>query len=253
MLDRAAFLRPIAHRGLHDAARGIVENTAPAFEAAIAKSYGIECDLQPAAGGLPLVFHDFTLERLVHGSGPVAALAEGCARKLRFKDAAVTGILTFADFLDLVAGRVPILAEVKSEWGPPAPGFLEKIAELARAYGGPLALISFDPAVMAAMKALAPDVPRGLVTGSYYFPNGEPWYPDKLTDARRRALANLEESAPADPCFYAYDVRALPSAIAECIRRDLALPLFTWTVRTEEERRVAAQWADASVFEGYEA
>ncbi len=73
-------------------------------------------------GGLPLVFHDFTLERLVHGSGPVAALAEGCARKLRFKDAAVTGILTFADLLDLVAGRVPLLVEVKSEWGPPDAG-----------------------------------------------------------------------------------------------------------------------------------
>jgi glycerophosphoryl diester phosphodiesterase len=253
MLDRAAFLRPIAHRGLHDAAHGIVENTAPAFEAAIAKGYGIECDLQPAAGGLPLVFHDATLERLVHGTSAVAALAEGCARKLRFKDAAVTGILTFVDFLDLVAGRVPILAEVKSEWGPPKPGFLQQIAELARAYRGPLALMSFDPAVMARLKTLAPDVPRGLVTGSYYFPNGEPWYPDKLTDARRKALANLEESARADPSFYAYDVRALPSPVAERIRRDLALPLFTWTVRTEEQRRAAAQWADAPVFEGYEA
>ena len=74
MLDRPTFLRPIAHRGLHDAAKGIVENTMPAFEAAIAKGYGIECDLQPAAGGTPLVFHDLELGRLTQGTGAVTEL-----------------------------------------------------------------------------------------------------------------------------------------------------------------------------------
>ncbi len=48
MRDRAAFLKPIAHRGLHDAAKGIIENTVPAFEAAMARGYGIECDVRPA-------------------------------------------------------------------------------------------------------------------------------------------------------------------------------------------------------------
>jgi glycerophosphoryl diester phosphodiesterase len=52
MLDRNTFLRPTAHRGLHDAAKGIIENTAAAFEAAIAKGYGIECDVRPAAWAL---------------------------------------------------------------------------------------------------------------------------------------------------------------------------------------------------------
>ena len=70
MLDRKTFLRPIAHRGLHSAKRGIIENTEPAFAEAIAKGYGIECDLRPATGGLPIVFHDETLNRLVEGRGP---------------------------------------------------------------------------------------------------------------------------------------------------------------------------------------
>jgi glycerophosphoryl diester phosphodiesterase len=253
MLDRATFLRPTAHRGLHDAARGLVENTAPAFEAAIAKGYGIECDLQPAAGGVPLVFHDETLERLVEGSGRVADLATGCARKLRFKGADVVGILTFAELLKLVSGRVPLLVEVKSNWSEPNPAFLANIANLAAAYGGPVALMSFDPAVMAQMRNLAPGIPRGIVTGPYRYPDGKPWYPDTLTDARREALANIAESGPADPYFYAYDVRALPSPVATRIRRELGLPLFTWTVRTEDERTSAAQYADAPIFEGYEA
>lgn len=252
MLDRKTFLRPIAHRGLHDAARGVIENTAPAFEAAIAKGYGIECDLRPAADGTPLVFHDLALDRLTAGRGAITALQPACAAKLPFKDAGVTGILTFAALLDLVAGRVPLLAEIKSEWDAPHPAFLAGIALLATAYAGPLALMSFDPAVMAAMRNLAPGIPRGIVAGTYRYPDGAPWYPEQLTDARRNALANLEESGPADPYFYAYDVRALPSPVAHRIRTDLGLPLFTWTVRTEEQRRLAAEHADAPIFEGYE-
>lgn len=252
MLDRGKFLRPIAHRGLHDAAKGIVENTAPAFEAAIAKGYGIECDLRPAADGTPLVFHDLDLARLTEGSGSIADLKPGCAAKLPFKGAKLTGILTFSDLLALVAGRVPLLAEIKSEWDDPSPLFMIALANLATAYAGPLALMSFDPAVMAAMRRLAPGVPRGIVTGTYRFPDGTPWYPDQLTDARRDALANIEESVLADPYFYAYDVRGLPSAVAQRIRGELGLPLFTWTVRTDADRRTAAEHADAAIFEGYE-
>lgn len=252
MLDRETFLRPIAHRGLHDAAQGIVENTKPAFEAAIAKGYGIECDVQPAADGTPLVFHDFDLERLTAGSGRIDQLQPACAAKLPFKTGAVTGILTFADLLALVAGRVPILAEIKSEWKAPSPAFMVHIANLATAYAGPLALMSFDPAVMAEMRRLAPGVPRGLVTGTYRYPDGKPWYPDQLTDTRREALADLRESTLADPYFYAYEIRALPSAVAARIRRE-GLPLFTWTVRTPDERRLADLHADAPIFEGYEA
>ncbi len=69
MRDRSAFLRPIAHRGLHDAAKGIIENTVPAFEGAIARGYGIECDVRPAGCATPMVFHDLTLERLIEGKG----------------------------------------------------------------------------------------------------------------------------------------------------------------------------------------
>lgn len=56
MLDRATFLRPVAHRGLHDAAAGRVENSAAAFTAAIERGYGIECDLRPARSNLPVIF-----------------------------------------------------------------------------------------------------------------------------------------------------------------------------------------------------
>ena len=61
--------RPIAHRGLHDAASGVIENTASAFRAAIAGGYGIECDLQISADGEAMVHHDDALGRLTDGTG----------------------------------------------------------------------------------------------------------------------------------------------------------------------------------------
>lgn len=250
MLDRAAFMRPIAHRGLHDAANRRIENTAPAFEAAMAAGYGIECDLRPAAGGVPIVFHDRTLERLIEGQGAVEAVTGSDLKRLRYKGQA-TRILTFAELLDLVAGRAPLLIEVKSEWEAPGAAFLGAIAKLAASYSGPLALMSFDPAVMAALRSLAPAVPRAIVSGAYKDDAGETWWRDKIDEERAYRLANLLESGPVAPDFYAYHVKALPTAVTRFVREALGLPLFTWTVRTEEDRRTAAQWADAPIFEGY--
>ena len=248
MPDHKAFFVPIAHRGLHNAKKGIIENTAPAFEAAIAKGYGIECDLRPAAGGAPIVFHDDTLNRLVSGKGPVARLTPQDFKRLTYKHSD-TRISTFAELLDLVDGQVPLVVEVKSEWDPPDAAFLQKIAKLAVAYQGPLALMSFDPAVMAALKELAPSVPRGLVSGSF---KGAGWWNRKISKARGASLRDLLEARPVEPEFIAYQVSELPNPITRFTREVLGLPLFTWTVRNAKDRATAAKWADAMIFEGFE-
>lgn len=247
MLDRT-FLRPIAHRGLHDARAGRIENTQAAFEAAIAKDYGIECDLRPAAGGLPIVFHDETLDRLVAGKGAVARLTPSDLKHLRYK-AADTQIMTFAEFLELVDGRVPLLVEIKSEWTPPDKAFLGKIARLAQGYNGPVALMSFDPGVMTMMRHLAPSIPRGIVSGTY---RGAGWWNRKLPKSSARDLRDLLCSGPAAPDFYAYQIAALPTPVTRYVREVAGLPLFTWTVRTAKERALAHRWADAAIFEGFE-
>jgi glycerophosphoryl diester phosphodiesterase len=248
MLDRAAFLRPIAHRGLHHAKRGIIENTAPAFLAAIEKGYGIECDVRPAADGLPVVFHDETLKRLVDGSGPVARVTQRQLKTLRHRIGGAP-ILTFAELLDLVSGRVPLLIEIKSEWEAPQKSFLKQIAATASAYNGPIALMSFDPAIMTGIRSLASNLPRGMISGNYV---GRGWWGRRITGKRAASLRNFLESGPVVPDFYAYDVNALPTPVTEYARAVHGLPLFTWTVRTAKQRRIAAQWADAMIFEGFE-
>lgn len=251
-LDLGTFLRPIAHRGLHDAASARIENTAPAFEAAIAKGYGIECDLRPAAGGLPIVFHDETLDRLVEGTGELARLTPSDLKRLRYKGQD-TRLQTFGELLEQVQGRVPLLVEVKSEWAPPDIPFLNQIAAHAAAYEGPVALMSFDPAVMAALRELAPGVPRGIVSGGYKDEHGETWWRDQIDAARAERLAHLLESGPADCAFFAYHVKSLPTPVTRFVREVMGLPLFTWTVRSPEDRAIAEAWTDAPIFEGYEA
>jgi glycerophosphoryl diester phosphodiesterase len=248
MMDRKTFLRPYAHRGLHAKKRGIVENTAPAFAAAMDKGYGIECDLRPAAEGVPIVFHDETLNRLVDGRSPVAALTAHDLKRLSYRGSDVR-LQTFAELLDQVDGKVPLLVEIKSEWDAPDPIFLKRVARLASAYKSPVALMSFDPDVMAMIKEFAPGVPRGIVSGSYA---GAGWWNRKLSRQRAADLRNLLESGPVAPDFYAYEVGALPTPVTEFVRHVLGLPLFTWTVRTAKDRVAAAKWADAMIFEGFE-
>lgn len=248
MLDRTTFLRPIAHRGLHDATRGIIENSGPAFAAAIAKGFGIECDLRPAADGTPIVFHDETLARLIDAPGALADLSPRALTQLTYRGSA-TPIMTFADLLAQVGSRVPLLVEVKSEWAPPDPPFIRALADLAARYAGPLALMSFDPVVMTALKHVAPAIPRGVVSGIY---EDDGWWSDKIDDERAFRLSHLLESGPVEPDFFAYHIEALPTPVTRFVREGLGMPLFTWTVRTPQQRQIAEKWADAPIFEGYE-
>ena len=248
MFDRQAFLRPIAHRGLHNIKKGVVENTGPAFEAAIAKGYGIECDVRPVSGGLPVVFHDEKLNRLVDGRGAVAHLRLRDLKSLRHHVGGAP-ILTLEELLEIVGGRVPLLVEIKSEWERANRDFIAAIAKLTSAYTGPVALMSFDPAVMTLVREIAPDVARGIVSGTYL---GRGWWPRRVGRKRGAALRNLLESAPVAPDFYAYDVNALPTPVTEYARRVDGIALFTWTVRTAKQRRIAEHWADAMIFEGFE-
>jgi glycerophosphoryl diester phosphodiesterase len=248
MLDREVFLRPIAHRGLHDITKGRIENTMPAFEAAIARGYAIECDLQPLADGTPVVFHDETLDRLIDASGRIDQRTTKDLAHLAYKAAPKVRILTFAELLDVVAGAVPLFVEIKSDWTPPRRDFLERVGKLVRRYKGPLALMSFDPAVMTAMREIAPKTPRGIVSGRYQSPG---WWLETLGAERGRRLTDLLESGPAAPSFYSYHVKSLPTPVTEYVRKVQGLPVICWTVRTVEERRIAKVWADAPTFEGY--
>ena len=236
--------RPIAHRGLHDEAKGIVENSASAIEASIAKDYSVEVDLQCAAHGVPVVFHDRTLDRLTAERGPVADrdAAALCAIPLRNSD---DRILSLDRLLVIVDGRVPLLIEVKSTWSDDHT-YERNIAAALATYKGNVAVMSFDPDCVAAFRDLAPTLPSGLIGERF----DDKHYWSELSAWQRFTMRHLLTAAIARPNFIAYDIRALP-ALAPGIARDVFnLPLLTWTVRNEADKANAQLFADAMIFEG---
>jgi glycerophosphoryl diester phosphodiesterase len=236
--------RPIAHRGLHDEARGIVENSASSVSAAMGKGYAIEVDLHCAAADMPIVFHDDTLERLTFETGPVAERTTEALAQIPLRNSA-DHILSLPALLNLVNGYVPLILEVKSTWRRDG-RFETNIARILSGYRGPVAVMSFDPHCVAAFRNAAPDLPRGLVADRCS--DAEYWR--GLTLWQRLAMRNLFGSAIARPNFIAYDIDALP-ALAPLVARFLfGLPLLTWTVRTSEQRERALRYADAMIFEG---
>jgi glycerophosphoryl diester phosphodiesterase len=247
VLDRSVFVRPIAHRGLHHKAEGRIENTAAAFLAAIGKGYGIECDLQAASDGTPMVFHDDRLDRLVGIKGRISRQAPQDLARLRYKGQDAH-ILTFVEFLDLVAAQVPLLVEVKTNSATPLEPFLDRIARHARAYQGPIGLMSFDRTVVAALSKLAATVPRGPVIGSHQL--SARWWATPGA-AGPATIGRLLNRTPAGSSFLAVDVRMLRATRAFMRAQAMEVPLFGWTIRTPRERATAARFADAPIFEGY--
>ena len=155
--------RPIAHRGLHDAKAGIVENSASAFAAAVAANYAIECDLQLSADGEAMVHHDDMLGRLNEGSALLDAMPAAELRRVRYRGSG-DRIITLGDLCDLVGGRVTLVIEVKSRFDG-GQRLVARAAEVLAHYAGPAALMSFDPDQIATLRTLAPGIVRGMTTG----------------------------------------------------------------------------------------
>ena len=214
-----------AHRGLHDGTQ-FPENSLIAFAAALERGAGIECDLRLTADDRILVFHDADAWRI-------------CASPLRIGQSSLADLAhlrvgehplpTLESLLQLVGGRVPLLLEVKTgddlwRWAP-------ALKRALKDYAGPFGIMSFDPRLVRLVKTNLPRVRRGLVIR------------DSLPSIRRRIALWL-----ADPQFLAVDVAALGKPWVAAARR--RMPVYSWTIRTADQRRQAEVHADAAIWEG---
>lgn len=237
--------RPIAHRALHG--RGAPENSTEAVAAAVAAGYGIEIDLQLSADGVAMVFHDATLDRLTDRTGPVKDMPTTALTEIAL-NGGEAGIPTLAHVLGQVAGRVPLLIELKDQSGGSGgtDGMLEQAtAEVLRGYDGPAAVMSFNPEQVARMSELLPQVPRGITT-SAFSPAHWPDMPPEVA-AHLRAIPDIDRTGAS---FISHDRRDLGSARVAALKA-VGLPVLTWTIRSAEEERAARAVADNVTFEGY--
>ena len=223
-----------AHRGLHGG--GVPENSLAAFSAAIERGLGIELDVQRSIDGQPIVFHDETLERLTAEAGPVAKRSAAQLGAIALGGTQET-IPSLRQALMLVAGRVPVLIEIKSDRDVRIAALCLAVRRVLEGYTGQHAVMSFDPRVSRWYFTHSPHTVRGLVVTE-----GE----DRaLIGKLRRRMALWH----ARPDFLAYDIRDLPSRFA-ARQRERGLPVVTWTVRSAEHRERSMDHADADIAEG---
>lgn len=246
----AAFLtRPIAHRALHDRAAGRSENSRAAVRAAVAAGYGIEIDLQPSADGVPMVFHDYDLRRLTGVPGRLRGLSAAELAEIPLSGGD-EGIPTLAEVLEIVAGRVPLLIEIKDQDGAMGPdvGPLEAAtAQVLAGYAGPIAVMSFNPHAVAAFHRYAPGVPVGLTTSAY---TAADW---PLLPAKTRAhLAGIPDFDRLGASFISHEAADLGSARVAALKAQGAA-ILCWTIRSPEAEAEARKIAQNITFEGYEA
>jgi glycerophosphoryl diester phosphodiesterase len=236
--------RPIAHRGLHDQSRGVIENTASAVAAALDLGYAIEVDLQISADGHAVVFHDETLNRLTEMSGDVAKLSASELKSVNLRGTD-DRMQTLPELLDQVSGRAPIILELKSRWTSDT-ALARCAAEALQQYRGPIAVMSFDPVPIRWLRRHAPGIVRGIVACA--FQDADEW--QALSAGQRFGLRLFSHIAQTRPHFVSYDIKGLRSAVPRLLRA-LSVPLITWTVRTADEADFAAKWADQITFEGF--
>lgn len=236
--------QPFAHRGLHDALAGVIENTASAFSAAIAGGFGIETDIQVSADGEAMVHHDDAFGRLTEGRGRLAEMTAAEIKKVRFLTSG-DRILRLSELCDLVRERTPILLELKSHFDNDR-RLAQRVTDVLAAYSGPVAVMSFDPAMIEVVRWIAPHLTRGIVAERHYV--DREW--DRFPPAEKRRMAFLLHAKRTRPHFIAYGVKDLPALAPLIARAVFRLPLLTWTVRSKADRARATRWADQFIFEG---
>jgi glycerophosphoryl diester phosphodiesterase len=239
--------KPIAHRGLHDKANGVIENTISAAEAAIARGFPIELDVQLTADNEAIVFHDFELGRLTGDRGLVVERKLADLTKIDISGArGGDKIPSLKQFLDAVAGRVPLVIEIKSKFNGDVT-LTKRVCEILADYRGPFVVKSFDPYIVTTLRTSAPSITRGIIGELHYASKNDSFMSAEL----KHRLANLLHFEESQPQFVSWKVDDLPCAGPYLCKVLGNLPVMTWTVRNPDQRARAEKFADQMVFEGF--
>lgn len=231
-----------AHRGLHNNAMNIPENSLTAFLSAVENNYGIELDVHITKDKIPVVFHDYSLLRMCGVNKDIEDLTFEELNKLTLHKTKER-IPTLESVLDLVKGKVPLIVEFKSngqnisvcKYAQP---FLEK-------YQGTYCIESFNPLVLLWYKRNYPSIIRGQLSSKLLEDNKE---------GNKRLnflLENMLFNFITQPDFIAFS-HEYPQMLSFKICRNLfKTPTFAWTVRSNEELIEARKYFDSFIFEDF--
>ena len=229
--------RPLAHRGLHDAAQGVPENSLAAFAAAAAAGYGVELDVTLSRDRVPVISHDPTLHRAADRPERVGDMAVAELAAVRLGDTR-EHVPTLAQALRLLID-VPVMVELKQA-NLRAGALEEAVAPLLDAHPGPWCVASFNPASLRWFRRNRPEAVRVLTAG--------PIEEARLPGFLRRRLAQLKELSGVAPHAVSYDLAGLPNPVCD-LWRARGGALVTWTVSDADGLARARTLADNVIFE----
>jgi hypothetical protein len=147
------------------------------------------------------------------------------------------------DVLDVVAGQVPVLLDLKTGCLPRMhPAWVVELSRIVRTYCGPLYATGHNLAVVRRLAEACPQIPFGYTTSVVHHPAGSllrcMTRPPRSDRRPRRA-----------PQFLTANLSCLAHPwIQDCRAR--GLPLLGWTVRTERALGRISALVDNIIVEG---
>lgn len=240
--------KPVAHRGLHDLANGIPENSPSAFERACKHDLAVECDIQLSGDDVPMIIHDATTDRVTGQTGTVSQISAGQIGRIPLTGSKHNDTtLRFDELLTLVNSRVPIAVEMKPQGSPERDVLMaQKAAEITKDYNGPLAFISFSPKLLQQVRKAGFRGPLGIVVARFNDDKAK----KHLTLWQRFSMRHMLHYPITRFHFVDCDHTALKMTMVRLFRA-FGMPVAAWTITSPEEAKAAAEHCDQIAFEGY--
>ncbi len=248
--SKEPFLKVLyAHRGLHDNSSDAPENSMAAFKKAVEGGYGIECDVQLTKDGVPVIFHDFTLERVARdekGASPEGKICDYTfeeLQKFHLLDSDER-IPRFEEFLKFVDGRVPLIIELKIELKDTS--VCNAVDELLGSYRGVYCIESFNPLGVFWYRKNRPEVFRGQLSDEFHKDK-----PEEFKGILYVLLTNLLFNCLAKPDFIAFNHRYSENLSRRLCRKVFKTTAAAWTIKSQAELEHAKQYFDIFIFDSF--
>ena len=230
-----------AHRGLHNLAEGVPENSLEAFRLAAAHGYGSELDVHLLADGGLGVMHDSNRQRTTGCEGKMEDLTVAQLSNYHLQGTEQT-IPTLQQVLETIDGKAPLIIELKTDEN--AAQLCETVCKLLDTYRGIFCLESFDPRCTIWLRKHRPDLIRGQLAENKLHDRDS-----KLPWIMRFVMAYDLSNFLGRPDFVAYDFGTRSNLSKFLCRKLWDIQGVSWTIRTREDFDTAVAEGWLPIFE----
>lgn len=230
-----------AHRGLHDNGGEAPENSMKAFSRAVEAGFGIEMDIQLTKDRIPVVFHDFTLERVCGKQGKIKDFTYEELQQLTLFNSRER-IPGFREVLELVGGKVPLIVEFKIEYKDM--GLCMEADKLLNVYDGLYCMESFNPLALLWYRRKRPHVVRGQLSDAFS-------REEKHCHIMQLILENLLLNCLTKPDFIAYNHKYPKMLSRRLCRKLYHNTAAAWTIKSQAELENARKDFDIFIFDSF--